>query len=118
MKAIQAPNPVLGDQEFKQEVFRLWPLATLRVTASNITLSQETYIIVSATTNVILSVPPASQNDGMLYKVKKAMASANTLTISALGADLIDGSANFTWSGIYESFDFLCDRLGSRWLVF
>jgi len=117
MRSVQAPNPWLNIEDFKLESFRLWPLALVRTTGSGITLSGETYILVSAATAVTLGLPAASINMGTLYLIKKLMGVTNTLIVSTAGADKIDGSGALSWTGQYETRELVCDGL-SNWYIF
>lgn len=97
MRSISRPVPTLEDQTFKKEVFRLWPLITSRVIASSISvLSGETLILVSATTNLSMNLPVSTQNNGAIYVIQKLDSTSNTVLVSQLGSENIDGVSNYS----------------------
>jgi len=73
---------------------------------ANYTLTSTDYtILVDATSgNLTMTLPSASSSTGRIYNIKKIDASANTVTLQANGAELIDGTntkvISMQWSNI------------------
>lgn len=117
MRLVKKPGQTLDSHKFQQEVFRLWPIADVTTTASSITVSQgNTFILVSAVTNVVVSVPPSSQVRSMEVYVKKVDATANSVTVSGVVADTFDGASNIVWTTRNVSYALLADG-STRWFI-
>lgn len=118
MKLSQRPDPALLDDAFRKEVSKLWPVASLRTVAAATTLSGDTYVLVSATTNITLTLPPLSQSKWANYKVMKADSTANTVTLDGTGTEAINGSATYVINSQYVAIDVIADSVDARWLAF
>lgn len=62
-----------------------------------------------------VNLPAASGNAGVLIGVKKADASANTVTLDASASELIDGQLTLVLANRYDAVWVLCD--GTGWVV-
>jgi hypothetical protein len=65
--------------------------------------------------NKAVDLPDASTNTDMQINISKSDATANTITINALGADTINGSASITVTTQYEVITLF--STGARWLI-
>ena len=119
MRSIQKPNPALPPQEFAEQVSALWPQVKLRTLASSTTLSSDSILLVSATTNVVLTLPRVSQAGSAAFYVCKADSTANTLTVSsAAAAEGINGSASYSIVSQYVWAQLVGDHINGRWIAF
>lgn len=80
-----------------------------------VTLSDYLVYPIDATSgNLVITLPPAQDYDHKKYIVKKTDSSANTVTITAAGSDLIDGAATKVLTTRYESVEIISDGV-SNW---
>jgi hypothetical protein len=79
--------------------------------------ASDRHLFVDATAGAVtLTLPVASDNDGMTVLVKKIDASVNAVTIAAQGADTIDGAATQALAAQYDALTLFCDGSG-WWLI-
>jgi hypothetical protein len=64
---------------------------------------------------ITINLPSSSGLSGKLYHIKKIDVSANTITIDANAAELIDGETTQSIDGQYDSMHIVCD--GAQWLI-
>ncbi len=62
-----------------------------------------------------ITLPAASGNDGLVYRVKKVDSSGNAVTIDGNGSETIDGSTTKVLAAQYDTVEIVCD--GSNWFV-
>lgn len=88
-----------------------------RNTAANDTLLVTDYtLLVDATGGAIaITVPLATAFAGQIFNVKKIDASANTVTLTASGADTIDGLATQVETAQYQNISIQSD--GTNWYI-
>lgn len=64
----------------------------------------------------VITLPAAASNTGREYNISKRDASANTVTIDANVAELINGAATVVISAQYDSYTIRCDGIG-WWII-
>lgn len=64
----------------------------------------------------VITLPAAASNTGREYNISKRDASANTVTIDANAAELINGSVTLVVSVQYDSYTIRCDGTG-WWII-
>lgn len=73
-------------------------------------------ILVDATgANRTITLPPVTGNGGTIFNIKKIDSSANTVSIEADGAEVIDNELNILITQQYTSITVQCD--GSKWWI-
>ena len=74
-----------------------------------------TLLLVDSTAgSVTITLPAAQDSKGYTVQVKKLIA-ANTVTLDAYSAELIDGAATLAWTTQYQSYFIVCD--GTGWVI-
>lgn len=98
-----------------------WIRGEANVTPSNttsITLSDSlVYPFDTTAGSLVATLPLASSYLGKKYVIKKTDSSANTVTITASGSDLIDGTATKVLSTQYAELEIASDGV-SKWHIF
>lgn len=85
-------------------------------TATYLALASDNVILSNATSGAMLvNLPAASAQIGQTYNIKKIDASANTVTITPNGPDLIDGAGSVVMNIQYQSYQIVSD--GTNWWV-
>lgn len=75
------------------------------------------YVLANATSgNILVTLPDAADHIGRFYGIKKTDVSANTVTVIASGAQLIDASGSRILSSQYQAINIISD--GSNWYEF
>ena len=62
-----------------------------------------------------VTLPPAAELPGWPFRVKKVDASANAVTVTASGTDLIDGAATYALAVQYQSVTI--QSTGTGWVI-
>ncbi len=86
---------------------------TARTAASTTTGSSKTLYVCDATSGaIVVTLPAASTASGLVVAFKKTDASANNVTITGNGAELIDAANTFALSARYSYAVLVCDGTG------
>jgi hypothetical protein len=84
---------------------------------TNISNRSNFYVLANATSgNILVTLPDAADHIGRFYGIKKTDVSANTVTVTASGAQLIDASGSRILSSQYQAINIISD--GSNWYEF
>lgn len=83
---------------------------------TTITASQGDKFMVNASSdNIVLTLPPASENLNVDFSIKKTDSTSNLVTVSGNGTDTIDGTNTKVISVQYDSITITSD--GTQWLI-
>lgn len=92
-------------------------LGNVLPSSASVTAGPNPYIAIDATGgNRTVTMPVCASAKGFVYHVKKTDSSANTVTITPDGAELVDGEASYVLEAKGDSVTVVSD--GSNWLVF
>ena len=103
---------------FDELDIRLGAGETVEVTANNtIDIRSTSLIQLGDTTagNIVSTLPAATLMEGIILVFKKTSVDTNTFSVSASGAELIDGSASYTISEQYDTLTVTSDS--TNWYI-
>jgi hypothetical protein len=91
-------------------------MSVVSYAAGPVTLNTQDLAVVDASAApVVVNLPAVASASGRVYRVKKVDATANALTLTASGAETIDGSNTQALTSQYDSLTVVCD--GSEWHI-
>ena len=91
-------------------------LETITVNSASYNAGTKQVILADATAaNVNIDLPVSSGALDVVYIIKKIDATVNTVTVTANGAETIDGSNTVVLTTQYEKVSIICD--GTAWYV-
>jgi hypothetical protein len=91
------------------------PVTSITSGTTNLTATSNTVIICDASGGAITINLPAASNSNKLFRIKKVDSSANTVTISRAGSDLIDGATTYVLTIQYQAADVVAGTTANQW---
>lgn len=83
---------------------------------ANTTLSSQAIVLCNTTSGAVtITLPPVSVSRGVVYFIKKADASGNSVTIDGNASEEIDGATTLVISSAWDKVRIVCD--GTQWLT-
>lgn len=78
-------------------------------------LAAGTYLVDATSGDITVTLPAASEADGVLIRIKKKDSSANAVIIDADASETIDGETTQVLNIQYASLSIVCD--GTEWFI-